>query len=161
MGHAPPTSHPDVVDQPLVDALVDLLDIQTLDDAAFLGQSPKTSLQRVFGGQVAGQALVAAGRTVDPERHVHSLHAYFIRPGDPSRPILYLVENVRDGRSFRVRLVVARQHGQTIQVRDGQRPAVAQGGPCVPQRDAVDRPGAERPLPAVVVVVRFKQPGRQ
>lgn len=106
--------HPDVVDQPLLDALVSLLDIESLDDAAFLGQSPETSLQRVFGGQVAGQALVAAGRTVDPARHVHSLHAYFIRPGDPSRPILYLVENVRDGRSFSVRRVVAQQHGKTI-----------------------------------------------
>ncbi|MHA3703018.1 acyl-CoA thioesterase [Jatrophihabitans sp. YIM 134969] len=108
------TAHPDVVDQDLLDALVRLLDIETLDDAAFLGQSPETSLQRVFGGQVAGQALVAAGRTVDPERRVHSLHAYFIRPGDPSRPILYLVENVRDGRSFSVRRVVAQQHGKTI-----------------------------------------------
>ena len=111
---AAPGPHPDVVDQPLLDALVRLLDIETLDDAAFLGQSPETSLQRVFGGQVAGQALVAAGRTVDPERHVHSLHAYFIRPGDPSRPILYLVENVRDGRSFSVRRVIAQQHGKTI-----------------------------------------------
>jgi acyl-CoA thioesterase II len=106
--------HPDVVDQPLLDALITLLDIEMLDDAAFLGASPETSLQRVFGGQVAGQALVAAGRTVDPARHVHSLHAYFIRPGDPTRPILYLVENVRDGRSFSVRRVVAQQHGKTI-----------------------------------------------
>jgi acyl-CoA thioesterase II len=107
-------AHPDVVDQPLLDALVRLLDIEMLDDAAFLGQSPETSLQRVFGGQVAGQALVAAGRTVDPERRVHSLHAYFIRPGDPTRPILYLVENARDGRSFSVRRVLAQQHGKTI-----------------------------------------------
>lgn len=114
MDSTTPRLWPDVVDQPLVDDLVDLLDIKTLDDAAFLGQSPKTSLQRVFGGQVAGQALVAAGRTVDPDRPVHSLHAYFIRGGDPGRPILYLVENVRDGRSFSVRRVSAQQHGKTI-----------------------------------------------
>jgi acyl-CoA thioesterase II len=68
----------------------------------------------VYGGQVAGQALVAAGRTVDPSRVVHSLHGYFVRPGDPAEPIAYDVENIRDGRSFSVRRSVARQHGKTI-----------------------------------------------
>jgi acyl-CoA thioesterase II len=68
----------------------------------------------VFGGQVAGQALVAAGRTVPAERRVHSLHAYFIRPGDPSVPLVYLVERVRDGRSFTTRRVTVVQHGKTI-----------------------------------------------
>jgi acyl-CoA thioesterase-2 len=68
----------------------------------------------VFGGQVAGQALVAAGRTVDPARAIHSCHAYFLRPGDPSVPIIYEVDRIRDGRSFTTRRVVAIQHGQAI-----------------------------------------------
>jgi acyl-CoA thioesterase-2 len=68
----------------------------------------------VFGGQVAGQALVAAARTVDPERHVHSLHAYFLRPGDMKIPILYEVDHIREGRSFTTRRVVAIQHGRAI-----------------------------------------------
>ena len=68
----------------------------------------------MFGGQVAGQALVAAARTVDPQRFVHSLHAYFLRPGDPLVPILYEVDRIRDGRSFTTRRVVAIQHGKAI-----------------------------------------------
>ena len=104
----------ELVDQPLVDALVSLLDIEQLEENLFQGVSPETSLQRVFGGQVAGQALVAAGRTAPADRHVHSLHAYFIRPGDPSVPILYTVDRARDGRSFSVRRVVAVQHGEAI-----------------------------------------------
>ena len=76
--------------------------------------SPPVGPQRVFGGQVAGQALVAAGRTVDPARLVHSLHGYFVRPGDPTEPIEYQVENIRDGRSFSVRRSVALQHGKPI-----------------------------------------------
>jgi acyl-CoA thioesterase II len=68
----------------------------------------------VFGGQVAGQALVAAGRTVPRDRPVHSLHAYFIRPGDPAVPLIYLVERVRDGQSFTTRRVSVVQHGKTI-----------------------------------------------
>ena len=68
----------------------------------------------VFGGQAAGQALVAAGRTVPADRPVHSLHAYFIRPGDPAVPLIYLVDRVRDGRSFTTRRVSAVQHGKTI-----------------------------------------------
>ena len=71
-------------------------------------------MQRVFGGQVAGQALVAAGRTVPRDRTVHSLHSYFIRPGDPTVPIVYEVDRVRDGRSFTTRRVVAVQHGKPI-----------------------------------------------
>ena len=81
----------------------------------FRGRSPEGERrQRVFGGQVAGQALVAAGRTVPEDRPVHSLHAYFIRPGDPAVPLVYLVERVRDGRSFTTRRVSAIQHGKTI-----------------------------------------------
>ena len=80
----------------------------------FRGQSPEEDRQRVFGGQVAGQALIAAGRTVDPARVVHSLHAYFLRPGDPTVPIVYEVDRIRDGRCFTTRRVVAIQHGRAI-----------------------------------------------
>jgi acyl-CoA thioesterase II len=97
-----------------IDELVALLDLETLEDGLYRGRQPETSLQRVFGGQVAGQALAATIRTVEPGRIVHSLHAYFLRPGDVSVPILYAVENTRDGRSFSSRRVVARQHGRPI-----------------------------------------------
>jgi acyl-CoA thioesterase-2 len=100
--------------QEVVDGLVALLDLERIEEDIFRGISPTVSLQRVFGGQVAGQALVAAGRTVDPDRHVHSLHSYFLRGGDPAVPIIYLADRVRDGRSFSVRRVVAVQHGQPI-----------------------------------------------
>lgn len=100
--------------QAAVDQLLDLLDLERVDAATFRGESPQTGAQRVFGGQVAGQALVAAGRTVDPSRHVHSLHGYFVRAGDPTEPITFHVENIRDGRSFSVRRSTARQHGKTI-----------------------------------------------
>ncbi|MEU8567257.1 acyl-CoA thioesterase II [Streptomyces pathocidini] len=94
--------------------LVDLLDLEQIEMNIFRGRSPDESLQRVFGGQVAGQALVAAGRTTDGQRPVHSLHAYFLRPGLPGVPIVYQVERVRDGRSFTTRRVVAVQQGRTI-----------------------------------------------
>ncbi|MBO3737166.1 acyl-CoA thioesterase [Actinoplanes flavus] len=100
--------------QAAVDQLLELLDLKRVDAATFQGESPQTGAQRVFGGQVAGQALVAAGRTVDPTRHVHSLHGYFVRAGDPTEPITFHVENIRDGRSFSVRRSTARQHGKTI-----------------------------------------------
>jgi acyl-CoA thioesterase-2 len=100
--------------QGAVDELLRILDLEQLSDDEFRGDSPELGLQRVFGGQVAGQALVAAGRTVDASRRVHSLHGYFVRPGDPTVPITYQVENIRDGRSFSVRRSVARQHGETI-----------------------------------------------
>lgn len=96
------------------DELIDLFDLERIDDNLFRGRQPATGLQRVFGGQVAGQALMAASRTIEPDRVVHSLHAYFLRPGDTSVPIVYDVEFTRDGRSFNTRRVVARQHGQTI-----------------------------------------------
>ena len=88
-----------------LDRLLDLLDLEQIEVNIFRGRSPDDRRQRVFGGQVAGQALVAAGRTVPAERPVHSLHAYFIRPGDPSVPIVYTVDRVRDGRSFTTRRV--------------------------------------------------------
>lgn len=94
--------------------LLDLLDLEQIELDIFRGRSPEERIQRVFGGQVAAQALVAAGRTVPDDRDVHSLHAYFIRPGDPAIPIVYNVERVRDGRSFTTRRVVAVQHGKAI-----------------------------------------------
>ncbi|MEY4372131.1 MAG: acyl-CoA thioesterase [Actinomycetota bacterium] len=98
-----------------LDDLISLLDLEAIEVNIFRGVSPQENRQRVFGGQVAGQALVAAVRTVDdPGRHVHSLHAYFLRPGDPTVPILYLVDRIRDGKSFSTRRVVAIQHGQAI-----------------------------------------------
>ncbi|MFI5897261.1 acyl-CoA thioesterase [Actinoplanes sp. NPDC051513] len=100
--------------QAAVDQLLEILDLKQVDAATFVGESPQTGAQRVFGGQVAGQALVAAGRTVDPSRFVHSLHGYFVRPGDPTEPIQFTVETIRDGRSFSVRRSTAQQHGRTI-----------------------------------------------
>ncbi|MEO5873884.1 MAG: acyl-CoA thioesterase domain-containing protein, partial [Streptosporangiaceae bacterium] len=94
--------------------LLDILDLEQIEADIFRGRSPEDRQQRVFGGQVAGQALVAAGRTVPLNRHVHSLHAYFIRPGDPSVPLVYTVERVRDGRSFSTRRVTGVQHGKAI-----------------------------------------------
>ena len=96
-----------------LDELVDLLDLEPIEVNLFRGLSPDDDRQRVFGGQVAGQALVAAGRTVT-QGTVHSLHAYFLRPGDPMVPIVYEVDRIRDGRSFTTRRVVAIQHGQAI-----------------------------------------------
>jgi len=96
-----------------VDDLLELLDLEPIEVNLFRGRSPQESWQRVFGGQVIGQALVAATRTVE-KRIAHSLHAYFIRPGDPKIPILYEVDRARDGRSFTTRRVVAIQHGRPI-----------------------------------------------
>ena len=97
-----------------VDGLVGLLDLEQLEDNLYRGASPAASPVRVFGGQVAAQALIAAGRTVPSERRVHSLHAYFLRPGNPRNPIIYQVDRARDGASFTTRRVVAIQHGQPI-----------------------------------------------
>jgi len=100
--------------QPVLDRLVALLDLERIEENIFRGVSPAESPTRVFGGQVAGQALIAAGRTVPSERRVHSLHAYFIRPGDPSIPIVYEVDPIRDGRSFTTRRITAIQRGKAI-----------------------------------------------
>jgi acyl-CoA thioesterase II len=97
-----------------LDKLLDLLDLEQIEVNIFRGRSPDETVQRVFGGQVAGQALVAAGRTVPDDRPVHSLHAYFLRPGDPAVPLVYTVDRVRDGRSFTTRRVTAIQHGKPI-----------------------------------------------
>jgi acyl-CoA thioesterase-2 len=94
--------------------LLDLLDLENIEENVFRGTSPAEPIQRVFGGQVLAQALVAAARTVAPNRLCHSFHAYFLRPGDPKVPILYQVDRSRDGGSFTARRVVAIQHGVQI-----------------------------------------------
>jgi acyl-CoA thioesterase-2 len=132
-----------------VDQLLDLLDLEQIEVNIFRGRSPDETVQRVFGGQVAGQALVAAGRTVPADRPVHSLHAYFIRPGDPAVPLIYTVDRLRDGRSFTTRRVSAVQHGKTIFAMSAsfQQPEEgydhADPMPEVPSPESV-RPTAER-----------------
>jgi acyl-CoA thioesterase-2 len=101
---------------PAVQDLLSILDLEPLEVNLFRGRSPQVGWQRVFGGQVIGQALVAACRTVDEieQRPPHSLHGYFMLGGDPSVPIIYEVDRIRDGRSFTTRRVVAIQHGRAI-----------------------------------------------
>ncbi|MDP3895661.1 MAG: acyl-CoA thioesterase II [Mesorhizobium sp.] len=94
--------------------LLSILELETLEHNLFRGRSPSTSWQRVFGGQVIAQALVAAQRTVAADRYVHSLHAYFMLGGDPAIPIVYEVDRLRDGGSFATRRVTAIQHGKAI-----------------------------------------------
>ncbi|KAA1429100.1 acyl-CoA thioesterase [Nocardioides antri] len=94
--------------------LVSLLDLEQLDLDLYRGKQPESVRQRVYGGQVAAQALIAASRSVGPDFHVHSLHSYFLLPGDYNVPIIYDVERIRDGKSFATRRVLARQHGRPI-----------------------------------------------
>lgn len=96
-----------------LDLLVNLLDLERIEVNTFRGRHPEEERQRTFGGQVAAQALMAAGRTVE-FGSVHSLHSYFLRSGDPTIPILYEVDRIRDGKSFTTRRVVAIQHGKAI-----------------------------------------------
>ena len=97
-----------------VQELVDMLQVEQLEHNLFRGVSGDIGSPRVFGGQVLGQALMAAALTVEPARSVHSLHAYFLRPGDKAAKIVYDVDRIRDGGSFTTRRVVAIQHGQPI-----------------------------------------------
>ncbi len=94
--------------------LVSLLALEQLDVDLFRGLQAATGRQRVFGGQVAAQSVMAVNRSVDDAFVMHSLHSYFLRPGDPAVPIVYDVERIRDGRSFATRRVMARQHGRPI-----------------------------------------------
>jgi acyl-CoA thioesterase II len=104
---------PDAKNTSAVDQLLTILDLEPLEKNLFRGLSPQVGWQRVFGGQVIAQALMAACRTVEG-RKPHSLHAYFLLPGDPKVPIIYEVDRIRDGRSFTTRRVVAIQHGAAI-----------------------------------------------
>lgn len=101
-------THPKVVE------LLELLELERLEENHFRGQSRDIGTKYVFGGQVLGQALSAAQQTVTPDRHVHSIHSYFLKAGDISAPIDYMVDRSRDGKSFSVRRVTAVQHGQQI-----------------------------------------------
>ena len=98
----------------VLDDLVTLLSLERIEENLYRGQSQDLGWGTVFGGQVVGQALSAAARTVPPERQVHSLHAYFLRPGDVTRPIVFDVDRIRDGTSFTTRRVVAIQGGRPI-----------------------------------------------
>ncbi len=99
-------------------SLMAVLDLEERDSDLYVGQTPRTPLQRIFGGQVAGQALMAASRTLPGERAVHSLHSYFLRPGDPHEEIRYAVERIRDGRTFSTRRVIAwqRRRGEDVAI---------------------------------------------
>jgi acyl-CoA thioesterase-2 len=98
----------------LVEELVELLDLEQLEVNLFRGHTVDPTRFRLYGGEVLAQALMAAGRTLEPNRHVHSLHAYFLKLGDPKVPVIYDVDRIRDGGSFTTRRVVAIQHGQAI-----------------------------------------------
>src|SRR3954449_687042 len=98
----------------VLDELVKLLALERIEANLFRGQSQDLGWGTVFGGQVLGQALSAAVQTVPPERHVHSLNSYFLRPGDVHKPIVYDVDRIRDGSSFTTRRVVAIQSGHAI-----------------------------------------------
>jgi len=100
--------------RPVLRDLLDLLRLERLEQNLYRGRSQDLGWGAVFGGQVLGQALSAATQTVPTERHVHSLHSYFLRQGDPTRPIIYQVDPIRDGKSFTTRRVVAIQHGKAI-----------------------------------------------
>jgi acyl-CoA thioesterase-2 len=111
-----------------VDDLVEVLALEQLEVNLFRGVTPQTARERIFGGQVLAQALMAAGRTV-PEAHpIHSMHAYFLRPGDPRVPIVFEVDRIRDGRSFVTRRIVAIQKGEAIFNAEASF-HVAEGGP--------------------------------
>ena len=104
MGLGTVTPPPD--DLTAMDRLLALLDLERIEHNIYRGHSPATGWQRVFGGQVVSQAVVAAQRTVEADRPIHSLHGYCMRPGDPAVPIVYEVDRIRDGRSFTTRRVV-------------------------------------------------------
>ncbi|GAU68079.1 putative acyl-CoA thioesterase [Streptomyces sp. NBRC 110611] len=132
-------------------SLLDLLALERIEQDIFRGQSQASVVPRVFGGQVAAQALVAAGRTVPADRPPHSLHAYFLRPGDPGAPIVYTVDRIRDGRSFTTRRVVAVQHGQPVFHLSASFQTHEEGlehqEPMPPAPDPLDLPTAAEMLP--------------
>src|ERR1700736_5389878 len=150
-----------------VQDLLTVLDLEQLEVNLFRGRSPQDAWQRVFGGQVVGQALVAACRTVDvAARPPHSLHAYFLLPGDPKVPIIYDVDRIRDGKSFVTRRVIAIQHGQAIFSMavsfHGDEPGLSHQAkmPVVPKPDALPSEAAirERVLPLMPEPVRRYYP---
>ncbi|MGW7021782.1 acyl-CoA thioesterase [Streptomyces decoyicus] len=144
-----------------LESLLGLLALERIEQDIFRGQSRPSVVPRVFGGQVAAQALVAAGRTVPADRPPHSLHAYFLRPGDPGAPIVYTVDRIRDGRSFTTRRVVAVQHGQPIFHLSASFQVTEDGlehqEPMPPAPDPLELPTAAEMLPRYAD--RFVDPG--
>ncbi|MET7798409.1 acyl-CoA thioesterase [Streptomyces decoyicus] len=144
-----------------LESLLGLLTLERIEQDIFRGQSRPSVVPRVFGGQVAAQALVAAGRTVPADRPPHSLHAYFLRPGDPGAPIVYTVDRIRDGRSFTTRRVVAVQHGQPIFHLSASFQVTEDGlehqEPMPPAPDPLELPTAAEMLPRYAD--RFVDPG--
>lgn len=145
---------------PLVSELIELLRLERLEVNLFRGESRDIGTRRVFGGQVLGQAMSAAQQTVTAERALHSLHAYFLRAGDVEHPIVYQVENSRDGGSFSVRRVTAIQHGQPIFVASASFHHHEEGlthqisAPDVPKPEDIEPPATIAPealaqLPAI------------
>ena len=129
--------------------IVDILDIERIDRDLYRGPTITTHLQRTFGGQVAGQTLTAAVRTVDDDKHVHSLHGYFIRPGIPDVPTVFQVDRLRDGRSFATRRVTAIQEGEAIFSMSASFHLINQEG--IEHQDRMPRviPAEEIPVPAI------------
>lgn len=125
----------------ILDQLIELLDLETLDDNHYRGVAPNEGHQRIYGGQVIGQALVAASHTVDADRPAHSLHGYFLRPGALESPILYTVDRIRDGRSFATRRVTAIQRGRPIFIMSISFQVIESG--MEHQADMPDVPGPE------------------
>jgi acyl-CoA thioesterase-2 len=137
-------------------ALMAVLDLEERETDLYVGQTPRTPLQRIFGGQVAGQALMAASRTLPEDRGVHSLHSYFLRPGDPQEEIRYAVDRIRDGRTFSTRRVVAwqRRGGKDVAIFALTADAMA-GEEAVVAEHALPMPDVARPedLPSLPEVV--------
>lgn len=146
-----------------LDDLLDLLDLEPIEVRIFRGRNRPLASPRVFGGQVLAQALVAAGRTVDADRLCHSLHAYFILPGDVKAPIVYEVESLRDGGSFTTRRVTAIQHGRPIFNASlsfhREEPGLDHQTEAVPEAPAPDAVTSERDL-ARAVAERIPEPLR-
>jgi acyl-CoA thioesterase II len=144
----PPLTEPGTDGDPLA-TLVALLDLAVTGPASFIGHSPRSGWKRVYGGQVLAQAVVAASRTVDGSRALHSLHAYFLVGGNPEVPIAYDVERLRDGGSFSTRRVVASQAGQPIYVMSASYHIHEQGFDHAAVPDSVPPPEAVRPMAEV------------
>lgn len=127
-------------------ALMTVLDLEQADTDVYVGRTPRSPLQRIFGGQVAGQALMAATRTLPEDRSVHSLHSYFLRPGDPQEEIRYAVDRIRDGRTFTTRRVVAwqRRNGADVAIfsltadASAPQPVVAEHSRPMPEAPAAE-----------------------
>jgi acyl-CoA thioesterase-2 len=135
--------------------LMTVLELEERDTDLFVGQTPTTPLQRIFGGQVAGQALMAASNTLPEDRGVHSLHSYFLRPGDPNEEIRYAVDRIRDGRTFSTRRVIAwqRRGGKDVAIFALTADASAPETPVA--EHALPMPGVPAPetLPSLAEVV--------